>query len=332
MIKARIYKNVLRDIKMDNEKEFIIPEGVTAIAPGILQDTTFEKIVFPSTLNFLPDEACKDNKYLKTVVFNNCTLNGIPKGTFEDCINLENVEISNDIVIFSHRAFASCTSLKSINLPAGFLKVDTEAFAYSGIEEFIGSPSLREIGQNAFYKCKNLKTVELPDHMQHICDYAFAKCESLKEIEVPDFVHIIRTGTFQDCINLEKIKFNESLNRISNYSFQNCRKLKAIIFPASLNSVCRGAFNNCMHLEELHFNSKTYIDKTAFPDIHLFKQEKIKIYTPKINILENTIPENLLKVSEVFVDDYTIDDLLEAGMSMSKINDTFVKNKECMEK
>ena len=45
---------------------------------------------------------------------------------------------------------------------------------------------LTEIGNNAFYECRNLKSIYLPDKLREIGKWAFQGCNLLKEVKIVD--------------------------------------------------------------------------------------------------------------------------------------------------
>ena len=58
------------------------------------------------------------------------------------------------------------TFLKEIVLPSSVKEIGENTFAYSGLEK-INLENVEKIGDHAFYKCKNLKEVELPSVKDH---------------------------------------------------------------------------------------------------------------------------------------------------------------------
>ncbi|MBR1933173.1 MAG: leucine-rich repeat domain-containing protein [Prevotella sp.] len=56
------------------------------------------------------------------------------------------------------------------------------------------------IGHSAFYNCKKLTTVLLPNHLISIGSSAFYGCSDLKDITIPNTVSEIGGGAFYGCI------------------------------------------------------------------------------------------------------------------------------------
>ena len=56
------------------------------------------------------------------------------------------------------------------------------------------------IGGKAFYECRDMTTITLPNTIMIIGKEAFRKCESLTSITIPDNVKEIKESTFAYCI------------------------------------------------------------------------------------------------------------------------------------
>ncbi|MBQ3877116.1 MAG: leucine-rich repeat protein [Prevotella sp.] len=110
----------------------------------------------------------------------------IQENTFKDCINLEQVTLSETIEEIGNMAFA-CTfgldmwnKLKSIVLPE----------------------KLKKLGNEVFSECERLEYVQMPDSLVEIGTKAFAWCHNLKEISIPRTVTSIGASAFHECYGL----------------------------------------------------------------------------------------------------------------------------------
>ena len=59
--------------------------------------------------------------------------------------------------------------------------------------------TVEQIGNDAFYGCKNLKTVTMPGKLTRIGVRAFSECKALTEITIPKSVIYIGEEAFHDC-------------------------------------------------------------------------------------------------------------------------------------
>ena len=71
--------------------------------------------------------------------------------------------------------------------------------------------SVTGIGMNAFYKCKELKSVNMPNSIASIGDSAFYRCEGLASVKIPKSVKSIGNGAFGLCDNFTDIIFESDI-------------------------------------------------------------------------------------------------------------------------
>ncbi len=92
--------------------------------------------------------------------------------------------------------------IKEITLNNDLARIFKRCFYGSTIEKINFNKNLKAIGKEAFYSCKNLKEIELPDGLLTIGKYSFAKCKNLKEITIPDSVQKISNYAFYKSNNV----------------------------------------------------------------------------------------------------------------------------------
>ncbi len=123
--------------------------------------------------------------------------------------------------------------------------------------------SIMAIGEAAFYGCGNLESITMPNSVITIGDHAFSGCNNLKNITMPNGVTTIGVGTFSDCRNLESIIIPDSITTIDMYAFKGCGSLKSIIIPPSVTSIGKLVLEGCDNLAEVAMPA---ILKNAEPD------------------------------------------------------------------
>lgn len=121
--------------------------------------------------------------------------------------------------------------------------------------EINGCP-VTKIGEYAFFNCRFLKKVELPDSLISICQCAFYDCKSLKSIVLPKRLKTIKSYTFYSCTSLEKVEIPNSVTEIGIYAFENCISLKAITIPDSVTKISDYAFNLCENLNYIFYKGE----------------------------------------------------------------------------
>ena len=114
--------------------------------------------------------------------------------------------------------------------------------------------SITEVTSDMMEGCTNIRT------------YAFYKCRSLTSIVIPNGVTSIGDSAFYNCISLTSVVIPNSVTSFSNYAFYSCSKLTSIVIPNSVTSIGNNAFANCSSLAtvELKRTTPPTLNRTAF--------------------------------------------------------------------
>lgn len=86
------------------------------------------------------------------------------------------------------------------------------------------------IGENAFFSCKSLTSITLPNSIKSIGMGSFTYCESLTSITIPDSVKVIANMAFYHCSSLTEITIPNSVKSLGYDVFSNCISLKTITY------------------------------------------------------------------------------------------------------
>ena len=86
------------------------------------------------------------------------------------------------------------------------------------------------IGENAFFSCKSLTSITLPNSVKSIGMGSFTYCESLTSITIPDSVKVIANMAFYHCSSLTEITLPNSVKSLGYYIFGNCFSLETISY------------------------------------------------------------------------------------------------------
>ena len=131
---------------------------------------------------------------------------------FNNCTELESVEIGNSVNYIGERAFYNCSSLSSLSLPQ----------------------NLNEIGNRAFAFCIDLQSVEIPSSVTKIDDGAFEKCSGMTSLRFDggedNSLERIGDSAFSNCASISDIVLPSRVNYIGNYAFYNCSRLIKFCF------------------------------------------------------------------------------------------------------
>lgn len=171
-------------------KSVLIPSGVKGIGNHAFESSGIQSIVIPASVYGIAAGAFKNCKSLTHVEIsgNNLVLGDRLYPLFEGCDNLKSVIINegvigilmntfngkklletvilpNSLKVIEEKSFYLCTSLSSIVLPKGLERIDSNAFANSGLTEVTISKTngQLEIQGGAFSYCENLVTVNFEE-------------------------------------------------------------------------------------------------------------------------------------------------------------------------
>ena len=130
---------------------------------------------------------------------------------------------------------------------------------------FTEGSRLTEISNYAFYYCRNLASITIPETVTSIGTYAFESCISLTgSLTIPAGVTQIRTNTFYNC-RFTSVTILGNVTTIDNMAFYGCTTLTDITLPATVTSIGQSAFNSCLILPSITIPaSVTSIGEDAF--------------------------------------------------------------------
>ncbi len=137
----------------------------------------------------------------------------IAEAAFEDCTELTEIIMSDNIVDIGENAFRNCTTLKNVRLSENIEKLNHGVFAF----------------------CTSLKNIVIPDNVNTLCGYYGVSVSS-------SYDH----PTFEECASLETVTFGRNLLYITagdrtrgmfNYEynpFRGCSSLKKVIMRSEV--------------------------------------------------------------------------------------------------
>ena len=153
--------------------------------------------------------------------------------------------------------------------------------------------TVTRVGDGAFYACRTLNSVTIPNSVTYIGDTAFYSCDDLTTVDVGNAVTRIGDGAFFRCSSLTSIDIPDAVTSIGSYIFTGCSSLISIDIPDGVTSISDRAFWDCDALTSVTIGKG--VDETFYV---VFKND----YTPEHIDFEQTMTvifDGRRRVSEV---------------------------------
>lgn len=83
---------------------------------------------------------------------------------------------------------------------------------------------------------------------------AFFECKNVKTVVLPNTIETIGNSAFQDCIRLESIIIPDGVTTIEDYAFWGCSGATSVVIPPSVRSFGSGVFYECEKLSSVHIS------------------------------------------------------------------------------
>lgn len=259
--------------------EYVIPESVTTITPGVFRNSKVSKVTLPSTITEIPENLFANTPNLTEVeMLGRITYIGksafagsaiqkitigkyvtkIDESAFDGCTNLAEVTFEaggNSGLQLIKYAFRGCTSLKSIELPRRVRNVETyNSYGYV-------SSVTAGVGESCFEGCTALVSVTfeqtgawLLKEALSLGKSAFKNCTSLTAISLPSYVYTRAVASSYS---------TTYYYGLSDYCFSGCTALSSVVFEGydQSTSYYIGAyvFENCTALKSIEIPSTLYM-------------------------------------------------------------------------
>ena len=172
---------------------------------------------------------------------------------FAYCSGLTSLTLPAGITSIGRSAFVGCSGLTSLTLPAGITSIDSYAFySCSGLMSLTLPTGITSIGEYAFMGCSGLTSLTLPASITSIGDNAFSSCSGLTSLILPAGITSISNGAFKGCSGLTSLTLPAGITSIGDVAFSGCSGLTSLILPASITSIGSYAFSSCSGLTSIY--------------------------------------------------------------------------------
>lgn len=283
-----IWEGTFRDCP--NLTKITIGEGLKYIGYSAFSNSPVKEANLPSTLRDISSYAFRGSSYCPFIndIQPENHIRYIGKVAYQ-CVDrdLEEYTIKDGTVTLADELFENWLgNATTFHIPASVEQIGNKAFAGTQIKTLPEMLGLKRIGGEAFYGCKNLKKLTIPETVEYIGGRAFygcsniwsltynainAECESfmepnapLEKIVIGGKVRRLPNGIFSGR-EFTEVTLPACLERIDDYAFSGCENLTTINLSDSIRYIGEGAFYGCSSLKNIHWPLRlTTIGNYAF--------------------------------------------------------------------
>ena len=165
---------------------------------------------------------------------------------FKNNIKVREIDLENGISEIGIGSFSGCTSLRRIRLGAVKVIRKNAFWGCTSLTNIVFPNRLESVGSGAFSMCKRLENAACSG--KTISERAFFGCKGLKHVDLPEGLLKIEKEAFCDT-GLERLMLPESLEKIGDSAFLKCRELEYVKIPENVRIIEKWAFHGCNHLK-----------------------------------------------------------------------------------
>ena len=259
------------------------------------------KITIPKTVQHIESRCFDQCENMTEFVIEGATdgtsqLKEIDSHAFLNCKKLASITLPNSVTYLGENdpnsyaggLFAGCESLTSFTFPSSYASNNLPSFTFKNCTNLAtinwNGYNPKRLNKNAFENCDKITWSQVPQSVEELGDNCFYICDALTSVDLsrikkmdtgvfwgtpltsvewPAAVTEIPANTFWACGQLTTIKGIpgqpgawDNITKIGANAFNMCAALTTIKLPAELKTIDAQAFRSCDHLATVDYGTK----------------------------------------------------------------------------
>lgn len=209
---------------------------IKKILSHTFENSKIDSIYLPKGLEYIGNRAFNNCENLTNINLEYTNVRVIGNNAFEKCLNL-NTSFPETVELIRNDAFKEC-AVENVNLSnTKIKKLEFGVFAKcEHIKEVILPETLEEVDAYAFAR-SSIKHIKLPESIQWLNGKAFYECKELDDINIPDSLNIEKLFNIKHLEYINNFKKIYCSEKIANLLREFIRKDIKIVVENSLDEL-----------------------------------------------------------------------------------------------
>lgn len=231
----------------DNDGKFTIPSDITGIEDGAFNNSSLTELAMGNTeyIGVSSFEGAFKNTDIKINLQN---VVDIDDRAFANCTGITEITLPATLERLGSNVFDGCTNLKNIHVDSGntiFLSDRGVLYTYT---KATSETSMTPVELMLYPMGRTDSTYTILENTVGIYESAFDGAKTIKTMTIPENVSYIGDRAFNGCTILEDLTLNDGLTKIGAFAFAGNELLREIVLPKTLQTLATGTFTNCSKL------------------------------------------------------------------------------------
>ena len=219
--------NVVVEVELPDTLETI--EGQETF----IKATSLKSISIPASLTSIPKQAFNQCTALEEVDFSKCTsLKTIGDSAFHGCTKLTAVSIPEGVETMKVYAFFGCSALTYVSIPSTVTTMGGNMFENCTSMQTVVCKA-QAVGDKMLTGCKTVTSLTL-ENTKTIGEYAFFNCKGITSVTIPEGVTSIGSCAFYGCTALTSAYVPSTVTTMGEKVFEACSELQTVVCKAQV--------------------------------------------------------------------------------------------------